>query len=103
MQPELPADGATAAEAAVTLPDEFGNNIMVDHEVEFMLNGNMGPTFSASMNASAGFGAAISDGAYDMMEVDVIGLGTQGTLKVLFVCYVLSGVRDERDHAALLL
>ena len=40
----------------------------------------MGATFSTSMNASAGggFGAASSDGAFDMMEVDVLGLGTQG-------------------------
>ena len=51
-------------------------------KVELLIHGVgvMGATYSASMNASAGggFGAASSDGAFDMMEVDVLGLGTQG-------------------------
>ena len=82
VQSELPPEGNVAAAATVTLPEgfRFGDEA-ADHEVELLLHGGggVGATFSASMNASAGgFGAAVSDGAFDMMEVDTIGLGSQG-------------------------
>ena len=53
---------------------------MADHEIELLLlGGGGGVRMTTSMNTSGmGFGAASSDGAFDMMEVDVLGLGTQG-------------------------
>ena len=86
VQPELPADGATAALAAVTLPDDDGafgdGGAYAEHEVELLLLGGGGGGMTASMTTSAALagrgGPACSDGAFDMMEVDVLGLGSQG-------------------------
>ncbi len=87
VQAELPAEGATAAAAAVTLPehDDDGFGDIEDHEVELLLLGGGGYGYggggAVSTTTSAALGGlrpASSEG-FDMIEVDVLGLGSQGT------------------------